>query len=157
MAEGFSVTSGAAFAVGATAKTLLNLIAGSSNPPIVTEFGISFDATASGTPVLVELCSSTQGAAGTPGTIGTPSQLRGYPAFSPITTAAGQYSAEPTTLVPFRQWLVQPFGGLLVIQYPLGREPAGQITAATAMKGIAIRCSASAGTPNVRGYIEWEE
>lgn len=154
---GFSVTSGAAFAVGSTAKTILNLIAGSSNPPVITEFGISFDSTSVGSPVLLELCTSTQGAAGTPGTIGTVKMVRGYPSYSPVTTAAGQYSAEPTTLTPVKQWLIQPYGGLLVIQYPLGREVQGQITAATDSKGLAWRVSIPAGATNARAYIEWEE
>ena len=157
MAAGFTVSSGAAFAVTSGAKTLLNVISGTTNPPIITEFSVSFDGvTATAVPALVEMCSSTQGAAGTPGTIGTVSQIRGYPSFTPVTTVSGQYTAEPTTLVVIKQWLVAAFMGTLVVQWPLGREAQGIVTAATAMKGIAFRVSAPAAV-NCRGYVEWEE
>ncbi len=154
---GFAVTSGAAFAVGTGGKTLLNVIAGSTNPPTITEFGISFDGvTASAVPALVELCSSTQAGAGTPGTIGTIKMIRGYPSYTPITSVSGQYTAEPTTLTAIKQWYVPAYMGLLVIQFPLGREVLGQISASTDMKGIALRVSAPAAV-NARAYVEWEE
>lgn len=157
MAMGFAVTSGAAFAVSSGAKTLLNVISGSTNPPVVVEFGISFDGTtATATPALLEMCSSTQATAGTTGTIGTVKQIRGYPSWAPITTVAGQYSVEPTTLTPVKQWRIPAFMGSFVIQWPLGREPQGQISASTDMKGIAFRVSAPASV-NAVAYVEWEE
>src|SRR6266568_3390393 len=103
MAAGFSITSGAAFAVTSGAKTLLNLIAGATAaPPTVTAFGVSTDGvTASAVPILVELCASTQAGAGTPGTVGTTTQIRGYAGAGVASgcTVSGQYSAEPTVLV----------------------------------------------------------
>ena len=157
MSTAFSITSGGAFAVASTGKTLLNVIAGSTNPPIITEFSVSFDGvTSNAVPALVELCSSTQGAAGTTGTIGTAKMIRGYPSFTPVTTVSGQYSAEPTTLTAIKQWYVPAFMGLLVVQWPLGREAQGQISASTDMKAVAIRVSAPAAV-NARGYVEWEE
>src|SRR5437763_16820217 len=99
MAAGFSVTTGAAFAVTSGAKTILNLVAGATNPPILTEFSLSFDGvTASAVLVLVELCSSPQGPAGTRGTSGPGNQGRGYPSFTPVTAPVGKYYAGPTTL-----------------------------------------------------------
>lgn len=157
-ANGFSVTSGANFAVGATAKTILNVISGTDSPPVICEFGISFDViSGAAAVVLLEMCSSTQGAAGTTGTIGTIVALRGYPSYTPRTTVAGQYSVEPTTLTAIKQWWIRPDQGPFVIQWPLNREPMGMITAATAMKGIAFRISAASGTPNARAYLEFEE
>lgn len=157
MAAGFRVSTGAAFAVTSGAKTLVNLLTGATNPPILTEFSCSFDGTSStAVPALVELCSSTQATAGTAGTVGTITQVRGFPAFTAITTVAGQYTAEPTTLVPISQWYVAAYMGMADWQMPLGREIQGIITAATALKGIAIRVSAPAAV-NVRGYVEWEE
>lgn len=157
MAAGFRVSSGAAFAVTSGAKTLLNLIAGTSNPPTLTAFSLSFDGvTATAVPVLVELCASTQGAAGTPGTIGTVKQVREMPSWTPISTVSGQYSAEPTTLTPVSHWYVPAFMGMADWQLPLGREIKGVVTAATDFKGIAFRVSAPAAV-NARGYLEWEE
>jgi hypothetical protein len=158
MAAGYACTSGAAFAVTAGAKTLINLISGATAaPPVLVEFGVSFDGvTASAVPALVELCSSTQAGAGTPGSIGTITQIRGYAGSSSGVTTAGQYSAEPTVLTAVKQWLVPAFMGSLTIQFPLGREPMGFDTASTAGKGLAIRVSAPAAV-NCRGYIEWDE
>jgi hypothetical protein len=157
MAAGFSVTTGAAFAVTSGAKTILNLLVGATNPPILTEYSMSFDGvTATAVPVLVELCASTQAGAGTPGSVGAIQQVRGFPTFTPITTVAGQYSAEPTVLTSFRQWFVPAFMGMADWQMPLGREIQGILTAATALKGIAFRVSAPAAV-NARGYAEWEE
>jgi hypothetical protein len=160
MAAGYACSSGAAFAVTSGAKTLINLISGATSaPPVLTEFGVSFDGvTSSAVPALVELCASTQAAAGTPGTVGTITQIRGYAGLGVASgvTVSGQYSAEPTVLVAVKQWYVPAFMGLLVIQFPLGREAMGFDTASTSMKGIALRVSAPAAV-NVRGYIEWDE
>jgi hypothetical protein len=160
MAAGYACTSGAAFAVTAGAKTLLNIIAGATAaPPVLVEFGVSTDGvTASAVPMLLELCSSTQAAAGTPGTVGTPTQIRGWAGIGVASgvTISGQYSAEPTVLTPVKQWFVPAFMGLFTIQFPLGREPLGFDTASTAGKGLALRVSAPAAV-NVRGYVEWEE
>lgn len=157
MAAGFRVSTGAAFAVTSGAKTLVNLLTGATNPPILTEFSLSFDGTSSTqVPALVELCASTQATAGTTGTIGSIVQVRGFPSFTAITTAAGQYTAEPTTLTVISQWYVAAYMGMADWQMPLGREVQGVITASTNLKGIAIRVSAPAAV-NVRGYVEWEE
>lgn len=160
MAAGYACTTGAAFAVAAGAKTLINLISGATAaPPVLTEFGVSTDGvTSSAVPMLLELCYSTQAAAGTPGTVGTATQIRGWAGVGVASgvTVAGQYSAEPTVLVAVKQWYVPAFMGLFVIQFPLGREAAGFDTASTSGKGIALRVSAPAAV-NVRGYIEWDE
>lgn len=158
MAAGYACSSGAAFAVTSGAKTLLNLIApASAAPPVLVEFGISFDGvTASAVPALVELCASTQATAGTGGTVGTITQIRGYGGANAQATVLGQYSAEPTVLTPVKQWFVPAFMGLFTIQFPLGREAIGFDAASTSMKGIALRVSAPAAV-NARGYIEWDE
>jgi hypothetical protein len=159
MAAGYACTSGAAaFAVAAGAKTLINLIApAAAAPPVLVEFGVSFDGvTASAVPVLVELCTSTQGAAGTPGTGGTVNQIRGYPAVTAGSTVSAQYTAEPTTLNAVKQWFIPAFMGSLTVQFPLGREPMLLGTAATIMKALALRVSAPAAV-NARGYFEWDE
>lgn len=157
MAAGFAGTSGGAFAVATTGKTLLKLLSGSTNPPTLVEFGISFDGTtATAVPALVELCAGDETTAGTAGSIGTVKMIRGYPSYTPISTLSGQYSAEPTNLVAIKQWYVPALMGLLVVQFPLGREALGQISATTSMKSICLRVSAPAAV-NARAYFEWEE
>jgi hypothetical protein len=155
MAAGYVVkTAGATALVGAAAKTLINWISGATVSPIPVEFSISFDGvTASAVPVLVELGYSTQGAAGTPGTSPTPTLIRGRG--TAVSTAAESYSAEPTTLTPFKHWLVTPNGGLLVIQFPLGREPQADLSGGT-NKALFLRANAPANV-NARAYVEAEE
>ena len=140
--------------VAATAKTLVSLISGANRVPLLTEFGIGFDGvTASAVPVLVEVGFSTQATAGTPGTSPTPTLIRGKGAAQ--STAAVDYTAEPTAITPHKHWLVTPNGGLLVIQSPLGREAEADPSGGT-NKAQVLRATAPAGV-NARAYFEMEE
>jgi hypothetical protein len=155
MSTGYVTRTAAALAlVGGAAKTLVNIISGATVSPVITEMSAGFDGvTASAVPVLVELGYSTQAGAGTPGTSPTPTQIRGRG--TAVCTAGESYSAEPTALTAFKQWLVTPNGGLLVIQFPLGREPQPDLSGGT-NKAIFLRCNAPANV-NTRGYLEHEE
>lgn len=148
-------TGPAAVATSTTAKTVLALTVGTNNQPALTEFGISSDGT-SGT-LLVELGFLTAATAGT-ATAGTLQQIRGWPVSASAHTAAYNYTVEPTayTVIARQFILPMPFTPF-VLQFPLGREPTGIITAATAGKMIGVRVTASTGTPNVRVYLEHEE
>jgi hypothetical protein len=73
-----------------------------------------------------------------------------------LATAAESYSVEPTVLTQWKQWLVTPNGGLLVIQFPLGREPVTDVSGGPTTKGIGLRDTAPA-VVNARAYIEFEE
>ncbi len=153
----FSVnTSGAAIALAAaTAKTVMNVIAATNVVPTLVEAYLGFDGvTASAVPVLVDLCGSTQGAAGTT-TSFTLVQTRGGQTQVSGCTSAVNYTAEPTTLVVLKQWLVDPNKGGLLLQFPLGREHHGTGAAASMFKGLCLRCTAPA-IVNVRGYLEVE-
>jgi hypothetical protein len=142
----------------ATAKTVVHLLTASANQPAITEIGVSFDGvTATAVPVLVELVSGTAGTAGTPrAALAAGKQARGWPAQASQTTCADTYSAEPGTLLVNRKWYVSPNGGLWVVQFPLGREPTGIVTATTDAKTWGLRLTAPA-TVNAHAYIEWEE
>lgn len=159
---GYSVTTGAAAQAlaAATAETAIYLLAAATKQPTLTELCLGFDGvSAAAVPALVELCFGTAATNSTPGTGSTtftPLQMRGYPLAASSTTAANAVTAEPTVLVSHRQWLVTPNGGLLIVQFPLGREPTGIITAATSGKMIATRATAPA-IVNMRGYLEFEE
>lgn len=152
MASRYTVeTNGDISLTAATARTILNWISASNAVSRIVELSVSFDGT-SGTaePVTVELCSSTQATAGT-STSHTILQSGG-PTRTVQGTAARAYTAEPTVLTVLKRWLVRADGGLLVLQFPLGREPE-QITTAD---GLCLRCTAPANV-NVQGYMEVEE
>lgn len=155
---GGTATAGPAALAAATAKTLVLILSGAANQSALTELGISFDGvTASAVPALVEMISGTAGTAGTPrAALASGKQLRGWPAQTSATTCADTYSAEPGTALVNRKWLVTPNGGLHVMQFPMGREPTGIITAATDAKSWAVRCTAPA-IVNTHAYIEYEE
>lgn len=153
---GGTATAGAMALAAATAKTAVAVIAGSTTAPALSELSISFDGvTASAVPVLVELCESTQAGAGTT-TAQTPIQTRGWPPSASVSSAAQTYTAEPTVLTVARKWLLSPNGGLMVVQFPMGKEPTGLITASAAGKAWAVRLTAPA-IVNVHVTVEFDE
>jgi len=147
----YTVNSGSVAMVAATAKTILNVITPSSFGIVLVGFEISFDGvTASATPVLVEVCQSSQGGAGTPaGSPPTPTRIRGQ-TISHGCTIGHNYSAEPTTLVAAYDWWLDPNKGLFDRLWPLGRELEQGVS-----KGICVRVNAPA-TVNARASLEWE-
>jgi hypothetical protein len=140
--------------VAATAKTVLGIVVGTANQPALVELGIGFDGTTGS--VLVELGLLTAAAAGT-ATAGTAQQVRGWPAQTSAQTSSYNYTVEPTAYsVIARQWLIPMPTGQSVLQFPLGREVTGIVTAATAGKTIGVRCTSTIAC-NCRAYIEYEE
>lgn len=155
-------TGAAAIALSAaTAKTLAYLNAGAANQPSVGELCVGFDGvTNSAVPALCELCFGTKASNSTPGTGSTsftPLQIRGWPAQASQTAAANTCTSEPTVLVSLKQWLLSPNGGLIVVQFPMGKEPTA-VASGTAVSGnqMALRATAPA-TVNTRGYLEYDE
>jgi hypothetical protein len=135
----------------ATTRTCAAIVAAASDEVQLIEMAVSFDGvTASAVPVLVELCDYDVTSTGTR-TTGTPFQIRGQR--SAVSTAYfhSYTGAEPTVLTPVYKWYVTPNGGLLHLQWPLGREPSTVIA-----KGLALRCTAPA-TVNVSVAMIWEE
>lgn len=149
-----AVAQGVTAATAGTAKTVLNLISASNRAAKLTEVGIGFiGASGSAKPVLVELCTSTQGGAGSGSSSVTPAPLDPGDASTAQATAAKGYTSEPTTLTVIKSWRVHPQAGL-VIQFPLGREPRTGIA-----KGLALRVTFETGetTTNIDAYYEFEE
>lgn len=143
------------FAATAGAKTALMVLPAANSGLLIVEFGISFDGvTASAVPALVELVSSTQAGAGTPTGTPTVTQVRGRVTGGEPPTASGRYSVEPTTLVRHKAWYVSPNGGILVMQFPLGREPETDDSGGS-IKGYGIRVNVSANV-NLIAYMETE-
>lgn len=155
---GGTATAVPAALTGATAKTVVLLVMAAANQASIVEISVSFDGvTAANVPALVELISGTAGGAGTPrSALVAGKQIRGWPAQTSQTTAADTYSAEPTTELVAKKWLVTPNGGLFVLQNPLGREPTGIVTAATDAKTWGLRVTAPVAV-NCHAYMEFEE
>lgn len=143
--------------VAATYKTVLMIIPGATRPAIISEVGVTFDA--SGVMCLVEVVESTQAANGTTGTDFNASakQVRGFVAgdtTAPLEGVRHTYTTEPTTLTVLENWYFSS-GGILCKQYPLGREIQSLVSGATKYKGIGIRIKAASGI-NCYPWFEWE-
>ncbi len=146
---------------GTTAKTVIYLKAGSATAPTVCEFAFGYDGvTASNVSALIEMVlgdASTNSTPGTGSTTFTPVQIRGWPSGqAAVTTAANNCSSEPTTLTVAKPWLLTPNAGLMIVQFPLGRELDGLVTASTSGKIVGFRHTAP-NSVNVRGYAEFDE
>jgi hypothetical protein len=138
----------------ATAKTVLAVTVGSANQPSFVELGFGIDGTSGS--VLVELGLLTAATAGTTTAL-TPQQIRGWPAQASAQTAAFNYTAEPTAYATIaRQWLLPMPTGQSLLQFPLGREVTGIVTAATAGKAVGVRVTSTI-VANCRCYLEYEE
>jgi hypothetical protein len=153
MADAVYVAQNTVFSAATGAKTVLNVIAGANQPVQIVEWGISFDGvTSSAVPATVNLCQSTQGAAGTVG--GSPPavvQLTGRPITAQF-TVAHNYTAEPTTLTVIEQFFVSQYNGMFVRQYPQGQEPETDLSGGT-VKALALRVNTTA-TVNVLAYMK---
>lgn len=156
MAGAYAAVLVSPFAATAGAKTALMVISPANSGLLVVEFGISFDGvTASAVPALVELVSSTQAGAGTSAETPTITQTRGRVTGGEPPTGGSKYSAEPTVLVRHRAWYVRQDGGILVVQFPLGREPETDDSGG-AIKAYGIRVNVSANV-NLMAYMETEK
>lgn len=159
---GYVVNSGssAVALTASTAKTVIYINAGSNVDACLAEFCVGFDGvTASAVPALIELVYGTKASNSTPGTGSTsftPLQSRGWPVKTAAAAAANVCTSEPTVLTSHRQWLMTPNGGLLVVQFPLGKELTAHNIASTSGLQIGIRVTATA-TVNCRAYTEHDE
>lgn len=157
--SGGTATGGAIALAAATAKTVIGVAAGAVGAPAVCEFAISFDGvTQSAVPVLCETVSGTNATnpPGTASTSMTPKQIRGWSVGAASSTAAYNWTTEPTVLEVFKKRLLTPAGGLIVIQFPLDREPLGLVTASTQFKFVGLRLTAPA-IVNVHTDLEFDE
>jgi hypothetical protein len=151
MGAQYSVTAGAVTLTAAATKSLV-LLNPVSNQFVLTQISISLNGSAAGTAVEFDLYRVvTIGSAA--GTTGTENAL------NPLTQAATTTSltsltTEPTTVLVLDSWYIQELGGLMVLQYPLGREP----LAATAGARYGIRyVTPAATTPSSLCTMWFEE
>jgi len=135
------------------ARTLLQLVAGSTRRSKILEIGVSFaSVTSTDAPVLVEL--GTETSAGTSSSF-TPLPLD--PADpAAIQTALNTFSStEPTgfTAIGAGPWRVTPIGGTFVYQWPAGDEPRVAISTRFALRATTAASLSTA----IRAYLIYQE
>lgn len=144
----FTARDSAVALTAATTKTIVQVVPGTNTPVRVVELGVSFNGvTTSNVPVVVDLLRQT--------TAGTSSALtlvadQEQNTKTVVATALKTFTAEPTAGNILRTWYVTPANGLLIVQFPLGREVDAQTNR------IALRCTAPDAV-SVTAYISFEE
>lgn len=152
MKTGYATSTEGAVALGAgVAKTILGVKGGAAFGVDWLGYTIGFDGVAAAVPVLVELCYCTwaTNSPGTNSTATTIDTLYGRAVASGM-TAGKTWTVEPTVLTPFFEFLLTPFAGLIIKEFPRDRTPDSALA-----EGFAIRLNAPA-VVNVRGSMTFE-
>lgn len=145
-------TEGAVALAAGTAKSVIGVKGHANFGVDLIGFDVAFDGvTASAVPVLIELsyCTFATNSPGTNSTSTTLDQTYGRVTAAGF-TAGKNWTAEPTTVTPFREFLLTPNGGLLVYEYPLGNSPDSAVA-----EGFVLRLNAPA-IVNVRATMRFE-
>lgn len=150
MKTGYACNTEAAVALAAgVAKSIIGVKGNAAFGVDWLGWRIGFDGvTAANVPVLVELCYCTwaTNSPGTNSTSVTVDTVYGRSVASGV-TAARAWSAEPTVVTPFDEFLLTPNGGLILREFPRDRTPDSAFA-----EGFVIRCNAPA-IVNVRGSM----
>lgn len=138
-------------AASAAAKTVLQVVAGSTTRPVVKSWEVSLDgADGTKTPVLVELVRQT--------TAGTASALTlvKHDEASPAALGSAQqtFTVEQTAGDILASVYLSPAGGIYSYQFPLGDEP---VIASSGRLGVRVTTFAGSGTPNVAAWLKFSE
>lgn len=144
-----AVTGGAVALTAATTKSVIGWKAHTNSGLLLMDYEIGFDGvTSSNVPVLVELCYATW-ATNSPGTNSTSvtATQRAGRVLTVGATAGKTWTTEPTVLTVIREKLLTPNGGLVIYDYPLGKEPDCNLA-----EGFLLRCTAPTGV-NVRASM----
>lgn len=143
-------TEGEEAVAAATVETLLQVRGVTTTECKIVGWGVSFDSTvAADAPVVVDLLFQTTDGTGT-GATEVPLDGGGRAALG---TGFHSFSAEPTAGGILESYDVPPQGGLVIREYPPGREPI--VTNLTTSR-IGIRVTAPSGC-NAIAWIQWEE
>ena len=149
---GYSVvTTGAVALAAGVAKSILGVKSHANFGLSLTHSEVCFDGvTASAVPVLIELCYATfaTNPPGTASTSVTPAQEYGR-VVAVGATGAKTWTTEPTVLTPIVERLLTPNGGLVIYDWPLGREPDCALA-----EGWVLRCTSPA-VVNVRATLKF--
>jgi hypothetical protein len=148
----YSVFSNKTLAAAAT-QTLLVIKPATSVPLKIRQWSVSFDSAAPAAGIRVQLIRQSTdgtGAASPP----TPQKSRPWVDRAAQATILHNLSAEGTLDAVLETYYVSPFGGLLLVQYPLDAEPA----AIENGNRLAIRVITPAGvSPNADFGVWFEE
>lgn len=133
-----------------TVKSVLGAKAHANSGLLLVGWEISFEGTtATNEPALVEICSCTF-ATNSPGTNSTSETIvqRNGRVLTAGFTAARAWSSEPTTVTPLWTKKLTPNGGLIIYDYPLGKEPdsalaEGFVMRVTAANSVDLRATLS--------------
>lgn len=151
MSANYVLTTGKLTLTAAATKSLW-LLDPVTNKAAVFQVDVSLDASALAAGVQFDLYRVTS--LGTPaGTTTTPLQLNPTDP-TPTTTALTALTTEPTTVEVLASWYVQPVGGILPLQLPLGREVI--LAGAGARVGLRYTTAASV-SPDCLANVWWEE
>lgn len=149
----YSVTTEGEEALAAAAsETLVQLRGVTTAKGRIVAWGASFDGVAStDAPIIVDLLFQT-----TDGTATGATEVALNPDEpAALITGFHSFSAEPTAGNIIESYEIHPQGGLIIREYPPGREP--MITNATTSR-IAVRATTATGvTANAVAWIQWEE
>jgi hypothetical protein len=141
-------TEGAIALVAATAKTVLTVLAPAQFGCDLKKLRVAFDGvTASDKAVLVEVLLIS--AAGT-NTAGTVNQLYGRAITAGFTTGKNN-TVEPTVTNVVDSFMVSPYNGTVVYDFPLGDTPDSAVSA-----GFAVRLTAPTSAVNARATLFFE-
>lgn len=141
----------AGVAVGAsTTRTLWQLTTPSTVRSRIVEWSISSDGSAAGQGILVVLARQTTAGTATTRTARLYDTAGDTAALTTITDTFS--STEPTTGDILESYYLQPFGGLILKQYPLGREP---VLAASTRLGLFVTTPAGVN-PTLMSHVVWE-
>lgn len=151
MGAQFSVNTGKITLTASATKSLI-LLDPVTNQFVLTEISVSLDASAAAAGVQIDLYRTNT--LGTPA--GTTAVLNKLDPNSQAATTTGltALTTEPTSIFILDSWYLQPLGGLIVVQYPLGREPLA--AAAGARLGLQYATPASV-TPDCVATVWFEE
>lgn len=150
---GAYVVSNASLALTASTTQSLVLINPAVVDIVINEIGVSFDSASAATAIEVDLYRTTN-SAGAAGSSATPIRGTRPGGTAAQSTALTNLSAEPTAVEVLRKWFVSPASGMLVLQFPLGKEPTGL----GAGQEIGLRVITPAGvTPHALAYIDFSE
>lgn len=146
----FVFTSGKTALAASATKSMLLVKPASTRGFRLIGIDVSLDGNAAATALLVDLYRTTSTTAPA-GTAVTGQEMNEEEA-APLTTGLGTITTEPSLTV-LCSWLVQPLGGLVPLQFPLGREFAAK--AGGQYLGVRITTGASE-TPDtvVNLYVE---
>jgi hypothetical protein len=138
-------------AASAAAKTVLQVVAGSTTRQLVKAWEVSLDgADSTKTPVLVELVRQT--------TAGTASALtlvkHDEASVAALGSAQQTFTIEPTAGDILASVYLSPAGGIYSYQFPLGDEP---VIASSGRLGIRVTTVVGSGTPNVAAWLKFSE